>query len=170
MAGWQGMQRVGARGQAQQATERAAVWERGEAPPGSRRVDTLHVEADGVWVHSRQGGVHAVKLAVAYEGKEEVGRDRRTLVGRQVDAGVEASPTCWETAAARWGPIGGWEAVATTHRGRDGATGCPQGQADLPRSVQHPLDPFPRRRALRRACGHDPERLAQVTEGIRQRD
>ena len=91
MACWQVVQRVGARLQAQQATERAAVWDRGEAPTGARRVDTLHVEADGVWVHSRQGGGHEVKLGVAYEGKAAVGRDRRALVGRQVYAGVEAS-------------------------------------------------------------------------------
>jgi hypothetical protein len=99
MACWQVVQRVGARIQAQQATARTAVWDRGEAPTGARRVDTLHVEADGVWVHSRQGGGHEVKLAVAYEGKAAVGRDRRTLVGRQVDAGVEASAPFWEAVA-----------------------------------------------------------------------
>jgi hypothetical protein len=170
MACWQVVQRVGARLQAQQATERAAVWDRGEAPTGARRVDTLHVEADGVWVHSRQGGGHEVKLGVAYEGKAAVGRDRRTLVGRQVYAGVEASATFWETAAARWGQIWAWEAVQTTHLGSDGATWCQQGQEYLPGTVQHHLDPFHLRRALRTACGHDPELLAQVTEGVRQRD
>jgi hypothetical protein len=47
MAGWQGVQR-GARLQAQPATDRVAVWERGEAPTGSRRVAALPVETDGV--------------------------------------------------------------------------------------------------------------------------
>ncbi len=67
MACWQVGQRVGARVQAQQATARAALGERGEALTGVRRVDTWHVEADGVWGHSRAGG-HEVKLAVAYAG------------------------------------------------------------------------------------------------------
>jgi hypothetical protein len=111
-----------------------------------------------------------VKLAVVYEGKADVGPDRRALVGRQVDAGVEASPTFWETAAARWGQIGAWEAVATTHLGSDGATWCQQGQAYLPGTVPHHLDPFHLRRALRTACGPDPELVTQVSAGIRQRD
>ncbi|MCL6564649.1 MAG: ISLre2 family transposase [Firmicutes bacterium] len=170
MACWHVVQRVGARIQAQQASHRATVWEHGEAPTGARRVDTLHVEADGVWVHSRQGGGHEVKLAVAYEGKAAVDRNRRALVGRQVYAGVEAGSTFWETAAARWGQIWAWEAVQTTHLGSDGATWCQEGHAYLPGTVQHHLDPFPLRRALRTACGHDPKRLAQVTEGIGQRD
>ncbi len=94
------MQRVKARIQARRATARAAVRPRGEAPTRARRVNTLHVEADGVWVPRRHGGGHEVKLAVAYEGKAVLGRDRRALVGRQVYDGAEASPTFWETAAA----------------------------------------------------------------------
>jgi hypothetical protein len=78
--------------------------------------------------------------------------------------------TFWETAAARWGQIWAWQAVATTHLGSDRASWCQPGHAYLPGTVPHHLDPVHRRRALRTAYGHDPALLAQVTQGVGQRD
>jgi len=62
-----------------------------------RRVSKLYVEADGMWVRTRGSKRHAeVKIVLAYEGKQAVGRDRRKLVGHQVVAGVVPGQAVWE--------------------------------------------------------------------------
>ena len=50
MPRWQAVQCVRAAEQAAQTAQRAAWWDAGQTPTGTRAAETLHVEADGVWV------------------------------------------------------------------------------------------------------------------------
>ncbi|MCL8208300.1 MAG: UPF0236 family protein [Actinomycetia bacterium] len=75
----------------------------------------------------------------------------------------------WETAVALWGQTGDGSAVQTTYCGSDGAAWGRQGMVYLPGAVHH-LDPYHLRRALRTACGHDPDLVRRVTTGIAAQD
>lgn len=186
MTVWHAVQRVGAAERAAQRAVRRAQWERGQTAAGARRVDTLYVESDGVWVRGREKPAHEIKLGVAYEGKtaappsERAGAPaasgpapapagRRRLVGRQVYAGVESATAFWETAVAVWSQTWDWSTVQTTHCGSDGAAWCQRGLDYLPGAVHH-LDPYHLRRALRTACGHDPALMQRVATGMTQGD
>ncbi|MCL6593276.1 MAG: UPF0236 family protein, partial [Alicyclobacillus sp.] len=115
MAVWKELQRVGEAEREQAAMYREEVFGRGQAPDGQRRVSELHVEADGVMVRARDAQGERkhieVKLAVAYEGKQQTARDRKALVERRLVAGVMEGPTFWEEAVAQFSQTWDWRHV-----------------------------------------------------------
>ncbi|AEJ43093.1 hypothetical protein TC41_1148 [Alicyclobacillus acidocaldarius subsp. acidocaldarius Tc-4-1] len=63
-----------------------------------------------------------MKVAVAYEGKQEQGRERRALMNRQVVAGTEEAERFWEEAVSSfWARVGlGQRETMLARRGRGG--------------------------------------------------
>lgn len=110
MAIWQEVQRLGGEKRARAELEREKVFEQGDAPGGRRKAETLFVEADGVYVRGRreeEGQSHfELKVAGAYEGKQEQGRERRALMNRQVVAGTEEAERFWEEVVSSFGACG----------------------------------------------------------------
>ncbi|WP_062310641.1 ISLre2 family transposase [Alicyclobacillus sendaiensis] len=173
MAIWQEVQRLGGTKRARAALERDEVFGRGASTPGTREVDTLYVEADGVYVRSRrqeEGKSHLeVKLAVAYEGKDERKPDRRALVTRYVVAGTEEGERFWEEAVTAFGRVWDWRHVERCWLGTDGAAWAKQG-ADMLPSARHRLDPFHLRQALVRALGRETETYRKVWDALKAED
>jgi len=173
MAIWQEVQRLGGAKRARAALERDEVFGRGASTPGTREVDTLYVEADGVYVRSRrqeEGKSHLeVKLAVAYEGKDERKPDRRALVTRYVVAGTEEGERFWEEAVTAFGRVWDWRHVERCWLGTDGAAWAKQG-ADMLPGARHRLDPFHLRQALVRALGRETETYRKVWDALRAAD
>jgi hypothetical protein len=67
------------------------------APP--RRAGTVWVSADGTMVHDRATGTELeVKIGLVFDGARQVGRSRRALTGRTLDAGTET----WTAFAERF--------------------------------------------------------------------
>uniref|UniRef100_UPI001A8CD29C ISLre2 family transposase n=1 Tax=Alicyclobacillus fructus TaxID=2816082 RepID=UPI001A8CD29C len=173
MAIWQEVQRLGGAKRARAALERDEVFGRGASTPGTREVETLHVEADGVYVRSRrqeEGQSHLeVKLAVAYEGKDERKPDRRALVTRYVVAGTEEGERFWEGAVTAFGRVWDWGRVERCWLGTDGAAWAKQGASMLP-GARHRLDPFHLRQALVRALGRETEAYQKVWDALNAED
>lgn len=67
-------------------------------PRPPRRGGTVWVSADGTMVHDRTGGELEVKIGLVFDGARRIGRTRRSLVGRTLDAGTES----WTTFAERF--------------------------------------------------------------------
>ncbi|NJD28478.1 MAG: hypothetical protein FIA92_09285, partial [Chloroflexi bacterium] len=66
-------------------------------PP--RRAGTVWVSADGTMVHDRASGTELeVKLGLVFDGVRRIGRNRRALTGRTLDAGTES----WTAFAERF--------------------------------------------------------------------
>jgi hypothetical protein len=63
-----------------------------------RRGGTVWVSADGTMVHDRTGGELEVKIGLVFDGARRIGRTRRALVGRTLDAGTES----WTAFAERF--------------------------------------------------------------------
>lgn len=63
-----------------------------------RRGGTVWVSADGTMVHDRTGGELEVKIGLVFDGTRRIGRNRRSLVGRTLDAGTES----WTAFAERF--------------------------------------------------------------------
>ncbi|MCL6444508.1 MAG: ISLre2 family transposase [Alicyclobacillus sp.] len=173
MAIWEEVQRVGAAQRRRAEGCRAEVFERGQTPPGKRRVDTLHVEADGVFVRARdrQGQRRhiEVKLAVAYEGKREMGPGRRELLERRIVAGVAEGPVFWEEAVAQFGRTWDWGSVSECWLGTDGAAWAKQGVEMLP-GAKHRLDVFHLRKALLGALRREDAAYREVCAAMAEED
>lgn len=106
MTVWSELQRAGERAAAEAAKVREAVFERGAEFGGSRKVDRLNIEADGVGIKLQRAEVSRgeLKLIVGYEGKE--GKPKR-LKNRRVVAGLVDGEAIWEEASFRlWGSLG----------------------------------------------------------------
>jgi hypothetical protein len=87
--------------EAARATETEAVLgahpDRRTRPP--RRAGTVWVSADGTMVHDRATGTELeVKIGLVFDGARRVGRNRRALTGRTLDAGTES----WTAFAERF--------------------------------------------------------------------
>ncbi|SIS49384.1 ISLre2 family transposase, partial [Alicyclobacillus vulcanalis] len=175
MAIWEEVQRLGEEERAKAERAREEVFGQGIPTPGKRAVETLHVEADGVYVRRRRRGgedkAHLeVKLAVAYEGKEAQGSNRRrALVGRHVVAGTEEGESFWEQAVTEFGRVWDWSSVRRCWLGTDGAAWAKQGMCMLP-GARHRLDPFHLRQALVRALGRETKVYRKVWEALSAED
>ncbi|MEW6226448.1 MAG: UPF0236 family transposase-like protein [Chloroflexota bacterium] len=91
----------GAALEATRAAEAEAVLgdrpDRRTRPP--RRGGTVWVSADGTMVHDRATGTELeVKIGLVFDGARRIGRNRRALVGRTLDAGTES----WTAFAERF--------------------------------------------------------------------
>ncbi len=108
---WEACQEAGAVTERMAEGRRRAIFELGEVPAGGRQVDRLYVEGDDVSIPGRpvEGKRRriSVKLAVGYEGKEQVAKDRKALANRRVVAGVVDGPTFWEQTVADF--AGTWD-------------------------------------------------------------
>lgn len=72
------------------ARAHAEVFERGGLPDPEARLDTAWISADGTMVHDRASGTSMeVKIGLVFSGAERVGRDRWTLLDRQLYGGTE---------------------------------------------------------------------------------
>lgn len=166
---WEAVQASGAAAKDEAEAQRQAVFEAGEVPPGVKRVPWFNVEVDGVCVPARaaQGERERLelKLAVGYEGKEQVGPQRRRLVGRRVHAGVAAPTAFFEETVADFGQR--WDLAAIEHCsfGSDGAGWAKKGCEYFPQSTFR-LDRYHLRRELRRGLGHDAGAYGEVCAAI----
>lgn len=82
----------GARLEAARAAESEAVFgSHPDRPSRARRGGTVWVSADGTMVHDRATGTELeVKVGLVFDGARRVGRTRRALTGRTLDAGTES--------------------------------------------------------------------------------
>lgn len=169
MSVWEATQRAGRRAKEASVERRRALYEYGEIPPGARKADTLGVEADEVMVRGRvKGGQKrsiGVKLGVAYEGKRQVGKERRALTERQVTAGVVEGEAFWEEKVADAGRKWDLSSVGKVTLGGDGAKWITKGLEHFPGAVYR-LDPYHLNRALREGLGHSSSFYAWVCEAI----
>jgi hypothetical protein len=170
---WNEVQQLGAAERGWVESWRKAIFEQAQTPPGQRNVEELNVEADGVMVRvrgPRGSRRHAeVKLAVAYEGKREVAKGRRELVGRRIAAGVADGHEFWEQTVAQFGHRWDWNGVRRCWLGTDGAAWAKQGLEVLPGS-RHRLDPFHLRRALLQALRPEDGSYREVCAGLESGD
>ncbi len=102
----------GARLEAARAAESDAVFgahpDRRSRP---RRGGTVWVSADGTMVHDRASGTELeVKIGLVFDGARRVGRTRRVLTGRTLDAGTESWTGWAERFAALCTRLGVYEA------------------------------------------------------------
>lgn len=173
MSVWRETQQAGAERVAQAEEQRRAVFDRGEVPAGQRRTQKLRIEGDEVWVRGRgPRGAHRhlrVKLAVGYEGKEQVGQDRWQLVERRVAAGVAEAQAFWEQTYADFGSKWDLGAVEDVVVGGDGAAWVKQG-TELFARASYRLDPFHLRRALLEGLSHDEEAYRKAVEVLKAKD
>lgn len=170
---WQEVQRLGATLDEVVKAKREARYAGKDArtiQDPKRRVSKLYVEADGMWVRARGSKRHAeVKIVLAYEGKQAVGRDRRKLVGRQVVAGVVPGQAVWEEAVGAFSETWDLEQVSCSVVGTDGAAWAKQGVDVLPGAV-HRLDLYHLYKHLRMAFGVEKAAYAEICEALERGD
>ena len=145
-----------------------------------KRAGTVWVSADGTMVHDRTGGELEVKLGLVFDGTRRIGRTRRELTGRTLDAGTE-SWTAWaERFTALCTKLGVYEAERICFVS-DGATAIRWIRERAFPSAIELLDWYHLVEALRRAIGDersdrletalavaapgDAERLAELLAG-----
>ena len=165
---WKQVQAAGAMVRERAEALRKAVFDRGEVPAGTRSTAELYIEADEVWVPGRsEDGKRGVglKVAVAYEGKAEVGPGRKALRGRRVVAGVEGPDRFWEHVTVDLGGVWDLDRVTRFTLGSDGAAWLKNGCRYFPGST-HQLDPYHLRRALVEGLSHHEEAYHKVVKGI----
>ena len=148
--------------EAEQGRER--VFERGEVPQGSRQVEKLRIEGDGVVVAMQRADKRhdEIKLVVGYEGKVEGAR--RSLKNRRTVAGLVGGQEIWEDAGVEFGRTWDLGRVKEVHVGGDGAPWIREG-AELFKGEYH-LDPFHLRKRLTEALSFDSVTYEAVSSAI----
>ena len=128
-------------------------------PPGERKVSTLFVEADGVWLHlQREKQKHyELKSAIAYEGWDE---DR--LVNKRVYCRGDDNIPFWEGASLQWDKYWDMGYVELIVLGGDGANWIKSGVEEMGYCV-YQLDGF----HLSRSCRRGWEKGKEIYEAIR---
>ncbi|BDG58947.1 ISLre2 family transposase [Caldinitratiruptor microaerophilus] len=173
MSVWREVQEVGAVRVEQAEAQRRAVFDRGEVPAGQRRTERLRIEVDEVVVQGRgPRGAHrhlGLKLAVGYEGKEQVGQNRWQLVERRVTAGLASAEVFSEQTYADFGSKWDLSAVQDVVVGGDGAPWVKQWAGTFA-GARYQLDPFHLRRALLEGLSHDEEAYRKAVEALKVKD
>jgi hypothetical protein len=153
----------GARLLAQDETERAAVFERGAAPPaGATRPALVVVQVDGTGVRDRSTHVSmGTKVGVVYTGVAEVSRNRRELVGKRCVASFGT--------AERFGELLWLEAARCGVREAEQVVFISDGEAWIPKvqRMHFPealgvLDRWHLERALRETLWRTPRSIAPL--------
>jgi len=166
---WQVVQRAGDAERRAAEAAQAAVFERGEAPVGERKVEELCVEADGVLIRGRSVGKKKrwieVKLAVGYEGKERVAPGRKVLRERRVAGAVAEPEVFWEQVVADFARKWDWGSLKRCVVGADGAAWLKAGCEYFPGALYR-LDPYHLRRALVEGLAHDADAYVRVSEAV----
>lgn len=155
---WHLAQRVGRAALAQEAEEGDAVYGQGQRPmqEGTRVVERLFVEADGVFVRL-QGDEQShmeIKSAIAYEGWERLSGalERYRLKGKRVYVHGVSNLAFWEGAGLAWSHHWDWSRIGQVIMGGDGASWIAGGRHWLADTIWQ-LDGFHLARAAGRACG-----------------
>ncbi len=170
MTVWNATKEAGEKARADGRELRERVFEHGEDPGGTRKVDSLNIEADGMLVGSQRSKKRReeVKLGVAYEGKKAKG-DRVGLVERRVVAGVIKDKGFWEETTAALGSHWDLSALKDVVIGADGA-GWGRTGVEYFSNATYQLDRFHLRKAMREALGHSPEDYSAVSKSLRSKD
>lgn len=155
---WHLAQRMGRAALAQEAEEGEAVYGQGQRPvqEGTRGVERLFVEADGVFVRL-QGDAQShmeIKSAIAYEGWERLSGalERYRLIGKRVYVHGVSNLAFWEGASLAWSHHWDWSRIRQVIMGGDGASWIAAGCHWLADTIWQ-LDGFHLARAAGRACG-----------------
>jgi len=166
---WQVTQEVGEVLQQEGEEKRAAVFEDGEAPGGKEVALELCIEADGVMVRLQKAREKRgeIKHIVAYEGKEQTGRDCFALKNKLVVSSLNGSQAAWEESYAEVG--GKWDLSQTQkiYIGGDGADWPKQGIEYFP-GAEYCLDPYHLSKHLTETLWHDEETFQKVATAISQ--
>jgi len=164
MAVWGVVRDAGQKAVIEARQGREKVFERGEIPQGSRQVDKLRMEGDGVVVAmQRANKLHGeIKLVVGYDGK--IAGPRRRLMNRRTVAGLVSSQEIWEDAGVEFGRTWDLSRVKEVHVGGDGAPWIREG-AELFKGKYH-LDPFHLRKRLTEALSFDSVTYKAVSSAI----
>lgn len=157
---WRLTQRVGRRVLAEEGKEGDAVYRQGQRPvrEGSRVVERLFVEADGVYVRlQREAQSHMeIKGAIAYEGWERLGGEleRYRLKAKRVYVHGPPNLAFWEGAGLAWSHHWDLSRIQQVVLGGDGAGWIAEGSHWLAESIRQ-LDGFHLARAAGRALGKE---------------
>lgn len=173
MAIWHEVQ-AGGEGLAREAErQRAAVFEDGELPGGTRQSERVNIEEDEMWVAGRrktgQRGHIPIKIGVSYEGKAEVAPGRRALVERRVTAGVAGAQAFTEQVFVQTFAHWDYNSVKECHLGGDGAEWIKAGCECFPGAVYH-LDPYHLHKALLEGLRHDESAYEAVRAAVAAHD
>ena len=125
-----------------------------------RRAGTVWVSADGTMVHDRATGTELeVKIGLVFDGARRIGRTRRALIGRTLDAGTESWTAFAERFTALCTRLGVYEAERILFVS-DGAAAIRWiRERAFPTAIEL-LDWYHLVEALRRAIGQErPDRL-----------
>jgi hypothetical protein len=157
---WRLLQQVGEAALAAAEEEGEAVYQRGQPPriEGSRQVERLFMEGDGVWVRLQRANESwmEIKAGIAYEGWRALPERREgyELVGKRVYVhGTERLPF-WEGASLTWAHYWDLSQVAQVVIGGDGAGWIRKGTELFPHAHWQ-LDGFHLARACVRAVGKE---------------
>jgi hypothetical protein len=127
-----------------------------ELPTEGRRLDTLYVEADGVWVHLQREAErwYEVKSASAYEGWRRLPQqaERYALVGKRLYGHGDETLPFWEAASLEWSRRWDLSRVRQVVINGDGAAWIDEGVEWFPGAVRQ-RDGFHLARWCARAVG-----------------
>jgi hypothetical protein len=130
----------------------------GEIPKGeSKKADLLLIEADGVMLSLQREKERKaeVKLGIAYEGWEKVGKDRYKTVNKTTFAAVTDKDSFWAGMSLKLHRTYDLSRVRETIVGGDGAAWVKEGASYVNGRFQ--LDRYHLNRELCAALGHDKE-------------
>ena len=123
----------------------------------SPRPGTVWVSADGTMVHDRATGSQLeVKIGLVFDGVRRVGRSRRALSGRTLDAGTESWTAFAERFTALCARLGVYEAERICFVSDGAATIRWIRERAFPTAIEL-LDWYHLREQLERAIGHERE-------------
>lgn len=165
MSLWNEVQGVGKEIVKEAEEKRNLMFEEGLVPEGKIKSSCLNIEADEVYIKGREGKKLAIKIGVGYEGKKEIGKERRELINRRVISGIRDSREFWEEAAAELSEQWRLYEVDEIYIGGDGARWIKEGCEYFPQAVYR-LDRYHLRRALLEGLGHDEEGYNRVLEAL----
>jgi hypothetical protein len=146
-------------------TEQELKWfqETGEIPDsGGKRVARLMVEADGVMLSLQREKERKteVKLGIAYEGWESVGKDRYKTANKTIFAAVTGGDTFWGGMSLKLQKQYDLSNVGETIVGGDGANWVKEGASYI--NGQFQLDRYHLNKELTMALGQDKETKGKV--------
>lgn len=170
MSIWQVTKRAGEAAQEEGSKLREAVFERGEVPEGKREVETLCIEADGVFVRQQRSKrqKEEVRLITAYEGKQVRKGNRRELQNRYSVATTQEGEAFWEEVDAKLSTRWQIERVKKIEVGGDGAPWPKQGLEIFPHATYH-LDKFHLRKSLTEGLAHS-RYYESIVESLNNKD
>ena len=143
--------------------ERKWLQATGEIPSSEgKQVARLMVEADGVMLSLQREKERKteVKLGIAYEGWEKVGKDRYKTVNKTIFAEVTGGDTFWAGMSLKLQKRYDLSAVRQTIVGGDGATWVKEGASYI--NGQFQLDRYHLNKELTAALGQDKETKGKV--------